>query len=192
MKKVDMQNSALDEKCQLMRRQLAARAVVDKRRREYGRNRFRQKPAAWQPLPTAELAELIRRFEGADEIVCWGDVRGVFVDIAIAEYRLRLHALVCPRETFLGSQLDEGLSLLLILGPIANSYLPIGTELTVTENNLLNSGQSLCWTSQPACLYTQVFGDCANQFTVRIKLPNGGSVTLSSLTFLHPWKDDHP
>ena len=80
-------------------------------------------------------------------------------NIAIAEYRLRLHALVCPRETFLGSQLDEGLSLLLILGPIANSYLPIGTELTITENNLLHSGQNLRWTSQPICLYTQVFGD---------------------------------
>lgn len=180
-----MQNSALDEKCQLMRRQLAARAVVDKRRREYGRNRFRQKPAAWQPLPTAELAELIRRFEGADEIVCWGDVRGVFVDIAIAEYRLRLHTLVCPRETFLGSQLDEGLGLLLILGPIANSYLPIGTELTITENNLLHSGQNLRWMSQPVCLYTQVFGDWEKRFTVQVRLPNGAFITLPPLTFSH-------
>lgn len=75
------------------------------------------------------------------------------------------------------------LSLFLVLGPIAGSYLPMGSQLSVKENNLLMADQTLQWMSNPSYLYTQVFGSWDKKFTVEILLPQTRSFVLPPLTF---------
>ena len=124
------------------------------------------------------LPAILNRFDPTD-ISVPNAAMGVYANLTISEYRLRLYALVWEEES-LG---EPELSLVLILGPTADSYLPIGTELNIREHNLLNSGQHMRWTSHPSYLYTQVYGDWAEKFTVEIRLPNARPVALPSLSF---------
>lgn len=137
-------------------------------------------PAA-QPLeasPSKELSRLLKRFTAGD-IDLPPTATGVYADVAITEYKLRLYALVWAVEALL----EPELSLFLILGPIQGSYLPMDTQLTVKENNLLLTEQTLRWTSAPTYLYTQVFGSWEEKFTVEIALPYARPFSLPPLTF---------
>ena len=101
---------------------LSSHVLTDNKNR---RSRFKQQPA-WLPLSDTELADIVMRFENT-EVTYGEDSRGVFADISVAEHRLRLHALVWTEDTLLTSNMDSGLSLLLVLSPINNGYLPIDT-----------------------------------------------------------------
>lgn len=176
-------------------------AKADLRRNRHSQNR--QMPTAWRPLSakalsaealsaealsTEVLPPLPASFEQA-VIEGYESFCGVYSDLAIAEHRLRLHALIEPKT---GGESDIQLSaeaslarlepkLLLALSPLGNSYLPIGTELTIAENNLLHSGQNMRWANSSTYLYTQVFGDWTRQFTPVVRLPKRLPVKLSPL-----------
>ncbi|MEM9089490.1 MAG: DUF1822 family protein [Cyanobacteria bacterium P01_F01_bin.53] len=125
-----------------------------------------------------ELKALLSRLEGS-ELVVDPDASGLYTDFSITEYKLRLYALIWAVDA---SETSE-LSLVLILGPIAGSYLPMGTQISVKEKNLLVAEQNLRWTSNPTYLYTQVFGSWEEQFTIEIFLPNARPFSLSPLVF---------
>ncbi len=146
-------------------------------------------PLAWTPLstgvidgpsPEGELVTLLNRLDPL-EISAPPNavVNGVYSDLAIAEYRLRLYALV--RSTVQAA--ESSLSLFLVLGPIQGSYLPIETRLSVQENNLLLTEANHKWISHPAYLYTQVFGTWEEKFTVEVLLPNARPLTMPPLSF---------
>ena len=160
-------------------KELAAR-VLTSRGTNHWSDRLKEK-TAWTPLSSGALTEVMTRFEGT-EFSCCQATRGFFAEMSIAEYRLQLHALVWPEDGLLNPEATE-LSLLLVLSPSAIGYLPIGTEITIAEHNLLHSGQNLRWGSNPTYLYTQVFGEWEKRFTVQVALPSGASVTLPPLTF---------
>lgn len=105
---------------------------------------------------------------------------GFYIDLAAGEYRLRLYALVWTEEVLE----DSAVSLLLALGPTAGSYLPIGTTLTVKEQNLLSTEAHLRWMSHPTYVYTQVFGGWEEPFTVEVALPNAHPLELPALYFV--------
>lgn len=125
-----------------------------------------------------ELKALLSRLEGS-ELMIDPEASGLYTDFSITEYKLRLYALIWAVDA---SETSE-LSLVLILGPIAGSYLPMGTQISVKEKNLLVAEQNLRWTSNPTYLYTQVFGSWEEQFTVEIFLPNARPFALSPLVF---------
>jgi hypothetical protein len=129
--------------------------------------------------PDEELAALIRRFD-PNEVMFPPETSGVYIDLSIAEYKLRLYAL-----TWIATPAAEleGLGLFLILGPVQGSYLPIGTRLTVKENNLLLTEPNLRWTAYPTYLYTQVFGLWEEKLTVEVLLPNTCPFALPPLNF---------
>lgn len=128
--------------------------------------------------PNKELSRLLKRFRSGD-IDLPQAVTGVYADVTITEYKLRLYALGWAVEALL----EPELSLFLILGPTQGSYLPMDTQLTVKENNLLLTEQTLRWTSAPTYLYTQVFGTWEEKFTVEIALPYARPLSLPPLTF---------
>lgn len=164
--------------------------------RYYRYQQMNQSPV-WQTMPALSVRNLVEQFEqaGIFDEGCEVSPRGVYADVSIGEYRLRLQSLawsqpVCSNvaytaqtNTTQAAATDAELKLLLVLSPMAGSYLPIGTSLTITENNLLHSAPHLQWASHPNCLYTQVFGDWEKKFTVKIVLPNALPKTLPSLTF---------
>lgn len=148
----------------------------------YRRYHYASQETVWQPLSSLSLNQLIRQFEHSDlsgfSLSGSSQLRGVYADISILEYQLRLQALADIQ-----SASDKELHLLLVLSPLSNSYIPIGTALTIAEKNLLSSESHLRWASQPACLYTQVFGEWEKKFTVQISLPNALPKALPALTF---------
>lgn len=136
------------------------------------------RPSAKQFVALSQLSELLNRFSATD-IAFPAKTSGLYTDLAIAEYSLRLYALVWATEALSESEL----SLFLMLEPIEGSYLPLGTRLTVKENNLLLAEPNLRWTNFPTYLYTQVFGSWEEKFTVEILLPNARPFELPPLTF---------
>jgi hypothetical protein len=132
--------------------------------------------------PSQALTALLNRFD-PDGMIVPPETLGIYTDFSIAEYQLRLYALIWAISTAAEPTDPAELSLFLILGPIKGSYLPIGTRLTVKENHLLTTEPNLQWTAHPAYLYTQVFGLWEEQLTVEVLLPNTRPFTLSPLNF---------
>jgi hypothetical protein len=139
--------------------------------------------------PDEALATLLNRFDPA-EITFPSETTGVYIDLSVAEYQLRLYALIwvaATSEEATSENIEPAqpkqLSLFLILGPIKGSYLPIDTRLMVKENNLLLSDPHLRWTAHPAYLYTQVLGLWEEQLTVEVLLPNRHPLTLPPINF---------
>ena len=123
----------------------------------------------------AELAALLIRFDFADGAFP-SETIAAYADFSSENQKLRLYALAW---TAAGA---EEMSLYLVLQPMAGSYLPLGTEVSVVESDLFHSGQSLRWTSHPVYLYTQIFGAWESQFSVKVSFPNTLPITLSPLT----------
>jgi hypothetical protein len=149
--------------------------------------------------PDEALATLLNRFDPA-EITFPAETTGVYIDLSIAEYQLRLYVLTWVAGTSKQTTSEQAtseqatsekiepaqlkpLSLFLILGPIKGSYLPIDTQLRVKENNLLLSDPHLRWTAHPAYLYTQVLGLWEEQLTVEVLLPNRHPLALPPINF---------
>ena len=131
-----------------------------------------------QFVELSQLSNLLSKFSSTD-VVFPQETTGLYSDLSIAEHRLRMYALVWGIEGLN----ESDLSLFLILEPIEGSYLPLGTRLTVKENNLLLAEPNLQWTNFPTYLYTQVFGSWEEKFTVEIVLPNARPFALPPLTF---------
>lgn len=183
----------------------SSEAAVMHRRARRGRHERRYKAVSWAVLPTMNfsevnepaepvnaLEELLHRLS-TDSVVCPSRPKGVYADIATGEYCFRLYAVtdaVVTAEHGDDRAYDSAFgsaemtpNLLLILKPLANSYLPIGTQLIVQENNLLNSEPVLSWATSPTCLHTQVYGNWQDQFTVDVWLPTAAKISLPPLTF---------
>ena len=123
------------------------------------------------------LNTLLMQFSAADfdpdQVIFPEQTDGVYTDLAIAEYRLRVYAMV-------HSSADVS-SLFLILGPLAGSYLPMGSRLSVREQNLLLSEPRLHWAQRSTYVHTQVFGNWEEKFTIEIVLPNARPKVLAPL-----------
>lgn len=155
--------------------------------------------------PVNALEELLHRL-ATDGVVCPGRPKGVYADIATGEYRFRLYAVTDAAVTdeysddkasddrthdpasgsvsgSAFSSVEVTPNLWLILKPLANSYLPIGTQLIMQEASLLNSEPVLRWATSPTCLYTQVYGNWQEKFTVDVWLPTAGKISLPPLMF---------
>ncbi len=141
--------------------------------------RNRASVATRHPLERSHLNNILNRFNPT-EIEFPPETSGVYTDLAIAEYKLRMYALAW---TAIEAIVGPSLSVFLILEPIEGSYLPMDTRLTVKENNLLVDEPNLRWTNHPTYLYTQVFGAREEEFTVEILLPNAHPYELPSLMF---------
>ncbi|MFK8186712.1 MAG: hypothetical protein AB8B99_25330 [Phormidesmis sp.] len=138
-------------------------------------------PATVTPPPDADaaMAALLARFSAADfdpdNVVFPDETSGVYTDVTITEYRLRVYAVM-----HLGESTS---SLFLILGSLKGSYLPVGSRVSVKEQHLLLSDPGLHWTEHSTYVYTQVFGDWKEQFTIEIVLPNARPKVLAPLAF---------
>lgn len=136
----------------------------------------------WSRSPADELATLI----GQSKLLEGGALsalQGGYADMAIAEYQLRLFAIAAPTD-FLGKSTElQLLNLLLLLQPVASSYLPIGTTLSIQDQYSLYAEPSLQWASDPVYLCTSVFCPLEAQLTVAVHLPNARPAILPTLTF---------
>lgn len=132
----------------------------------------------------AVIAALLASFSAADfdpdNVVFPDDTSGVYADLSIAEYKLRVYAMMHLAPLNPG---EVDASLFLVLGSLKGSYLPVGSRLTVTEKSLLLTEPGLHWTEHSTYVYTQVFGDWQEKFTIEIGLPNARPKVLSPLTF---------
>lgn len=135
----------------------------------------------WQRSPADKLAALMKRSEllEADAVSAQS---GVYMDVAISEYRLRLFVLARTIDFSEKSAAQKSINLLLLLQPIASSYLPIGTTLILREQDSLYAEPTLQWASDPAYLFSQVLVSQEAQLTVEIHLPDARSAVLPSLT----------
>lgn len=125
------------------------------------------------------ITDLLQQFSSADfepsAIAFPADVCGIYTDIQVLEHQLRAYAIVSLSE--------RAPSLFLILGPRGGSYLPMGSRLSVSENNLLLSEQGTFWTESSTYIYTQVFGNWEEKFTISVLLPNARLKVLAPLMF---------
>lgn len=135
----------------------------------------------WLRSPADELAALMR--QSALLKAEAGSARwGVYADVAIADYQLRLFAIASTMEFSDKSATQHSENLLLLLQPIASSYLPIGTTLTLRAQDSLYAEPTLQWASNPIYLFSRVLASRETQFTVEIHLPDARSAVLSPLT----------
>lgn len=123
-----------------------------------------------------ELSTLFNRLSPKDAY-CIPEINGVCADVSIAEYKLRLYALVWTDDTL--DELDP--RLFLLLGPVAGSYLPIDSQLSIKEDHLLLSEQKMRWTHDSTYLCSQVLGLWKLKFTVEILLPNARPLAMPPL-----------
>lgn len=122
----------------------------------------------------AELAALLIRFDFSDGVFP-SETIAAYTQLSIQDQQFRLYALAWAT-----AGTDE-MSLHLVLQPLAGSYVPLGTVLSVTERDLSNAGQKVRWSSRPVYLYTQILGEWASQFSVKVSFPEAFPVSLSPL-----------
>ncbi|MEL6900294.1 MAG: hypothetical protein AAFP07_05035 [Cyanobacteria bacterium J06606_4] len=134
----------------------------------------------WLQSPADELAALMRQ-SALLEAEAGSAQQGVYADVAIADYQLRLFAIARMMD-FSDKAAPRSANLLLLLQPIASSYLPIGTTLTLRTQDSLSVEPTLQWSSRPIYLFSRVLVSRETQLTVEIHLPDAQSVVLSPLT----------
>lgn len=129
---------------------------------------------------TSMLSTLTDHFR--PEICCVEPVNAVFTEIVIANYPFRLYAIANATSQHQPNSESDS-NLLLVLTPMANSYVPVGTDLTIRESDRVCAYQHRCWSTNPAYLYTLVSGHWEQQFTVEVVLPNVLPFALPTLSF---------
>ncbi len=95
-------------------------------------------------------------------------------------FTLRMYAIVWPL-LIIGENPEW--TLLLVLGPMADTPLPRGLMLQVSDHNEVLVEQLLDGERSRGFLYAQVFGMWTEQFVAMLRLPNGASLTLPPFGF---------
>ena len=147
---------------------------------------------AWELLPPltpaqgfrpvkAEIEDIIEELASQD-IAIPQRARGAFKEINMAGFPCRLYAWVWPLMT---GDVPEW-SLFLILGPTPGETLPLGIELTVSDQQEPLSRSALTQETAVTYVYAQVIGYWQEQFVVAIGLPNGPTINLPPFRFEAP------
>ncbi|MEO0432030.1 MAG: DUF1822 family protein [Cyanobacteria bacterium J06656_5] len=147
---------------------------------------------AWELLPPltpaqgfrpvkAEIEDIIEELASQD-IAIPQRARGAFKEINMAGFPCRLYAWVWPLMT---GDIPEW-SLFLILGPTPGETLPLGIELTVSDQQEPLSRSALTQETAVTYVYAQVIGYWQEQFMVAIGLPNGPTINLPPFRFEAP------
>ncbi|MEM7062548.1 MAG: DUF1822 family protein [Cyanobacteria bacterium P01_B01_bin.77] len=144
---------------------------------------------AWELLPPLTPAQGFRpvKEEIEDivaELISQGieippRARGACKEIAIAGFSCRLYAWTWSLTT---DDVPEW-SLFLILGPTPGETMPLGIELTVSDQQTVLSRSVLTQETTVTYLYAQVIGYWQEQFTVNIGLPHGSAISLPPFEF---------
>lgn len=144
---------------------------------------------AWELLPPLTTAQGFRPVkEEIEDIVAElasqgielpPRARGACKEIAIAGFPCRLYAWTWSLMT---NNVPEW-SLFLILGPTPGETMPLGIELTVSDQHTILSRSSLTQETAITYLYAQVIGYWQEQFVVNISLPNGSTISLPPFGF---------
>ena len=106
--------------------------------------------------------------------------RGACQDFELINHGLRLFAVTWTIEE------TEGVpewNLMLILGAQPNNYLPQGLKLQLQERDILLDEKVVAENTDDSYIYTRVIGELNEQFTVRIVLTNGETITLPNFGF---------
>jgi len=144
---------------------------------------------AWELLPPLTPAQGFRPVKEeiediVEELASQGiaipqRARGAFKEINMAGFPCRLYAWVWPLMT---GDIPEW-SLFLILGPTPGETLPLGIELTVSDQQEQLSRSALTQETAVTYLYAQAMGYWQEQFMVAIGLPNGPTINLPPFRF---------
>lgn len=144
---------------------------------------------AWVLLPPLSPAPLLRSAtkeleEIASALTKQGvtlplGVRSAYTDLQLADFALRLYALVWP----LGTPEVSEWSLLVCLGPTPGQTLPAGITLRVGDGDQPIVEQTLSPQAEATFLYGQVLGAWSEQFWVEISLPDGPLLRLPPFGF---------
>ncbi len=144
---------------------------------------------AWVLLPPLSPAPLLRSAtEELEKIVSALTKQGVtlplgvrsaYTDLQLADFALRLYALVWPCGT---PEVSEW-SLLVCLGPTPGQTLPAGITLRVGDGDQPIVEQTLAPQAEATFLYGQVLGAWSEQFWVEISLPDGPLLRLPPFGF---------
>lgn len=144
---------------------------------------------AWELLPPLTTAQGFRPVKGeiediVAELISQGieippRAQGACKEIAIARFPCRLYAWTWSLMT---ENVPEW-SLFLILGPTPGETMPLGIELTVSDQQTVLSRSSLTQETTVTYLYAQVIGYWQEQFTVAIGLPHGTTISLPPFGF---------
>jgi|GEM_PF-304671 len=144
---------------------------------------------AWVLLPPLSPAPLLRSATEELEKIASAltkqgvtlplGVRSAYTDLQLADFSLRLYALVWPWGTPEASEW----SLLVCLGPTPDQTLPAGITLRVGDGDQPIVEQSLAPQAEATFLYGQVLGAWSEQFWVEISLPDGPLLRLPPFGF---------
>ena len=140
---------------------------------------FRNLQAIDRESPVEEFEAIITQLRDSGEDIPV-NVRGACQDFELITYRLRLFAVTWAIEE------TEGIpewNLMLILGAQPNNYLPQGLRLQLKEGDVLLDEKVVPEDTDDSYIYTCVIGELNEQFTVRIVLTQGESITFPNFAF---------
>ena len=140
---------------------------------------FRDLQAINRESPVEEFEAIITQLRDSGEDIPI-DARGACQDFELATYGLRLFAVTWTIEE------TEGIpewNLMLILGAQPNNYLPQGLRLQLKEGDVLLDEKVVPEDTDDSYIYTRVIGELNEQFTVKIILINGETITFPKFAF---------
>ena len=129
--------------------------------------------------PASEFASIVTQLRDSGEDIPL-TARGACQDFDLATYALRLFAVTW--EILEIEDVPEW-SLLLVLGAQVDSYLPQGLKLQVCEGETILDEKIVPQDTSDSYIYTQVIGEFNEQFTVKIILADGDSITFPNFVF---------
>ncbi len=107
------------------------------------------------------------------------EARGAYRDLRLGGMPLRLYAVTWP----LYSEATPEWTLLLILGAMPGTHLPLGVQLRVSDQTGILVQQVLDPQQQDSYFFTRVVGNLEEKFIVTVSLPSGIEQTLPPFSF---------
>ncbi len=105
------------------------------------------------------------------------DATGAYGPVTVGDMTCQVYSLVWALPD------TKEWSLFMLLGPVDDQRLPVGTELQVSDENTVLSRRDVSHDAMTTYLYTQAFGTLDEQFTVAISSPNGETLILPPFRF---------
>ncbi|MEM6423807.1 MAG: DUF1822 family protein [Cyanobacteria bacterium P01_D01_bin.128] len=127
--------------------------------------------------PVEELEQILADI--APSVIIPTAAKGAYLGREDVSLPFRLYALIWP--VFEGEEPEW--SLLVVLGPGDSGQLPIGTQLTVSDDRAILAQQSLTTDGAAAYGYAQVFGTWDESFSVAVQIPDGTTFTWPPFVF---------
>ncbi len=140
---------------------------------------FRDLQVINRESPVEEFEAIVSQLRDSGEDIPI-DARGACQDFELITHGLRLFAVTWAIEE------TEGVlewNLLLILGAQPHNYLPQGLRLELKEGDTVLDEKVVPEDTDDSYIYTRVIGELNEQFTVRIVLTNGESITFPNFVF---------